>query len=110
MSKGIEKATIRVLIMEQGQNIYLVGNTTLLGGAVNNPDTVILPMNPGRIMPGRPEWYIDIYLPAGIPVEYQYVLQQPNGSLVFDKVTYVVDVSSCGGPIMMTKDLFVAKG
>jgi Starch binding domain len=110
MSRGIETATIRVLIIEQGQNIYLVGNTSLFGGAVNNPDTVILPMNPGRITPSRPEWYIDIYLPAGIPVEYQYVLQQPNGSLIFDNVTYVVDVSPCGGPIVMTEETFAASG
>jgi Starch binding domain len=95
---------------QSGQNIYLLGNTSLLGGAVNNPDTVILPMNPGLYVPTRPEWFIDIYLPAGVPVEYQYVNQQSNGSLIFDNVTYVVDVSSCGGPLVTTDDLFVSEG
>lgn len=97
---------MRRLTIQQGQNVYLVGNTSLLGGAVNDPSAVILPMNPGRITPSRPEWFIDIYLPAGVPVEYQYVLQQSNGSFTFDSTTYVVDVSPCGGPLVRTQDTF----
>ncbi len=64
-------------------------------------------MNPGRITPSRPEWFIDIYLPAGVSVEYQYVLQQTDGSFTFDDTTYVVNVSSCGGLLVRTGDTFV---
>ena len=49
----------------EGQNIYLLGNTSLLGGFVNNPDELILPCNLGNYTSLRAEWYIDIWLPAG---------------------------------------------
>jgi Starch binding domain len=110
LNAGSDSEDHRRLTVEQGQNIYLVGNTSLLGGAVNDPEAIILPMNPGNYTPTRPEWYIDIYLPAGVPVEYQYVNLQPNGSSIFDNVTYVVDVSPCGGPLVMTDELFVSEG
>lgn len=88
-----------------GQNIYLVGNTSLLGGAVNNPADVILPCNPGNYTWYHHEWYIDIWLPAGMPVHYQYVNQQSNGSLIFENVTRVVHPSKCGGKLVMTDDV-----
>jgi hypothetical protein len=77
---------------------------------LNDPSKVILPMNPGLYVPTRPEWFVDIYLPAGIPVEYQYINQQSNGSLIFDNVTHIVKPSPCGGPLVMTDDAFISEG
>jgi len=65
--------------------VFLAGNTTKLG---NNPgnDTgkVILPLNPGNYSSRNPQWYVDIWLAAGVTAEYQYVLQQKNGSYTFE--------------------------
>jgi len=90
----------------QGQNIYLVGNTTLLGGAVNDPDLLILPSNPGNYTSLRSEWFVDIWLPAGQAVEYQYVYQNANGSVVFENITRTAPVPTCGGKLLTLSDAF----
>jgi hypothetical protein len=88
----------------QGTNPYLVGNTSLLGGAVNNKNDLILPMNPGNLNSTDFEWFIDIYLPAGVPVQYQYVMAEANGTLYFQNATQVVHPAKCGGGLVQTGD------
>ena len=88
-----------------GQNIYIAGNTSLLGGTVNDKNKVILPCDPGNYTSTLPEWFADIYLPAGVPVRYQYVNQQSDETLVFENTTRVVHPAPCGGPVVMTNDV-----
>ncbi|KAK5501693.1 hypothetical protein LTR83_003374 [Exophiala xenobiotica] len=90
-----------------GQNVYLAGNVTKLGGVLNDPGSVILPLNPGNYTSERPEWYVDIWLQAGQTVAYQYVLQ--NGDeFVFEtgqNQDRTVKVPACGGEMVMTDDV-----
>jgi glucoamylase len=92
---------------EFGQNVFLLGNVTKLGGALNNTDEIILPMNTGNITTDNPQWYVDIWLRAGQTVGYQYVLQ--NGSdWVFERgPVRTVQVGACGSNrIARTNDTF----
>ena len=61
-------------------------------------------MNPGLLSSTDFEWTIDIYLPAGVPVTYQYVLEEANGITYFENITRVVNPSPCGGPEVVTND------
>jgi glucoamylase len=80
-----------------GQNVFLAGNTTELGGALNNPAKIILPLNPGNYSSRNPQWFVDIWLPAGVSAEYQYVLQQKNGTYTFEAgPTRHLTAGSCG--------------
>jgi hypothetical protein len=90
----------------RGQNICFLGNTTLLGGATNDPDLLILPCNPGNYTSSRPEWFVDIWLPAGQPVEYQYAYQNANGSVIFKNKTRTVNVPPCGGKLLTLSGKF----
>jgi hypothetical protein len=90
-----------------GQNVYLAGNVTKLGGTLNDPGNVILPLNPGNYTSERPEWYVDIWLQAGQTVAYQYVLQ--NGDVfVFEtgqNQDRTVKVPGCGAEMVRTDDV-----
>lgn len=82
-----------------GQNIYIAGNVTKLGGRLDDPSAIILPLSAANYTWQRPEWYVDIWLKAGQTVQYQYVLQ--NGSdWVFEKraadAKRLVHVGKCG--------------
>ena len=89
-----------------GQNVYLVGNDSILGGAVGNQADITLPMNPGNYTSARPEWFVDVYLPSSEIVEYQYVLEQSDGSFTFENVTRTVQLGPCGmGVVVVTNDL-----
>ena len=80
-----------------GQNVFLAGNVTKLGGALNNPKQVILPLNPGNYSSTNPQWYADIWLAAGVTAEYQYVLQQENGTFTFESgATRHLTAGTCG--------------
>ena len=61
-------------------------------------------MNPGNYSSSRHEWFIDIWLPAGKAVKYQYVNQQSNGSLIFENSTRTVTAAKCGGSLVSTND------
>jgi hypothetical protein len=61
-------------------------------------------MNPGLLNSTDFEWFIDIWLPAGVPVRYQYVLKEANGVLHFENTTRVVRPATCGGPLVVTND------
>jgi glucoamylase len=90
-----------------GQNIYILGNVTKLGGTLNNTDDIILVLNTGNITANNPQWYVDIWLKAGQTVGYQYVLQ--NGSdWVFERGPIrTVKVPACGsGNVTRTSDSF----
>jgi hypothetical protein len=91
-------------ISTNGTNPYLVGTNPLLGGTVNNPKDLILPMNPGLLNSTDFEWFIDIWLPAGVPVTYQYVLEEGNGKLYFEDRTRVVKPSKCGWKEVVVSD------
>ncbi|EXJ58904.1 hypothetical protein A1O7_06334 [Cladophialophora yegresii CBS 114405] len=89
------------------QNVYILGNVTKLGGALNNADNIILPLNTGNITSNNPQWYVDIWLRAGQTVGYQYVLQ--NGSdWVFERgPVRTVRVPACrSGRPVRTSDSF----
>jgi hypothetical protein len=89
----------------QNTNPYLFGNTTLLGGnVVTDQANLILPMNPGNLNSTNNAWFIDIWLPAGVPVEYQYVMKTANGTLFFQNMTQVAHPSACGGPEVFVYD------
>ncbi|KIW31506.1 uncharacterized protein PV07_03151 [Cladophialophora immunda] len=79
-----------------GQNIFILGNVTKLGGALNNADDIILPLNPGNYTSTTPQWYVDLWLKAGQTVAYQYVLQ--NGAQwVFEQhPVRTLRVGACG--------------
>lgn len=89
-----------------GQNVYIVGNTTDLGGSLNNASAVILPMNPGNYTTARHEWFVDIWLPAGARIAYQYVMMNSTGTIyTFENKTRSVQNSACGsGQVVMTND------
>jgi glucoamylase len=90
-----------------GQNIYILGNTTLLGNSLDNESAVILPLNTGNITADAPYWFVDIWLPAGQSFEYQYVLQDSssNQTWTFENVTRTVRNTQCGsGQVVLTED------
>jgi hypothetical protein len=95
---------------EFGQNIFIAGNTSLLGGSLNNLSAVILPLNTGNISADAPYWYVDIWLPAGIAIEYEYVLQDTTEGAsqlwTFENVTRTVTNTDCGsGQTVFTQDV-----
>lgn len=100
----LSRLSLTNLLRSQGTNPYLVGNNSLLGGAVNNKHDLILPMNPGNLNSTDNEWYIQIYLPAGVPVHYQYVMEEANGTLYFQNDTQFVHPAKCGGGLVQTSD------
>lgn len=89
-----------------GQNVYVAGNVTKLGGRLNDAESVILPLSSGNYTPGNPQWYVDIWLRAGVHVGYQYVLQ--NGvEWVFERgPVRTVRAGACGsGRVVRTNDV-----
>ena len=86
-----------------GQNVFILGTTPDLGGSLNNESAIILPLNPGNYTSTRPEWYADIWLPAGISIEYQYVLQNSTAATwTFENTTRTVNNTECGSSQIMT--------
>jgi glucoamylase len=93
-----------------GQNVYILGNTTLLGNDLNNVSAIILPLGTGNITADAPYWDVDIWLPAGQTFEYQYVLQdtrtERTQDWIFENITRTVRNSACSsGQIVMTHDV-----
>lgn len=79
-----------------------------LGGELDNADAIILPLNPGNYSSTNPLWYVDIWLEAGEAVEYQYILQQSNGTFTFEGgQPRNMSVGECGsGNITRVDDVF----
>lgn len=90
-----------------GQNVYILGNVTKLGAALNNADNIILPLNTGNITTDNPQWYLDIWLGAGQTVGYQYVLQNGTAWVFEQGPIRTVKVGACGsGRPVRTEDAF----
>jgi len=87
-----------------GQNVYLAGNVTRLGGRLNDPGAVILPLNAGNYTWERPEWFVDIWLQAGQTVEYQYVLQSGDDYVFEQRAPRIVRTAACGSARVETDD------
>ncbi|KAJ9644184.1 hypothetical protein H2204_001535 [Knufia peltigerae] len=92
-----------------GQNIYVVGNVTRLGGKLNDPKRVTVPLSAANYTSQRPEWYVDKWLVAGQTVAYQYVLQNGDGGeFVFENGhdgSRTLVLPKCGGGRMTTNDV-----
>lgn len=94
---------------EFGQNIYILGNATLLGDALNDIESIILPLGTGNITADAPYWNVDIWLAAGQSFEYQYILQDTTEGATqlwtFENVTRTVRNTECGsGQVTLTQD------
>ena len=95
---------------EFGQNVYLVGNTSLLGGTLNNISAIILPMGTGNLTADASYWNVDIWLLAGESFEYQYVLQDTTEGAtqgwIFENVTRTVQNTQRGSSqTILTQDV-----
>ena len=95
---------------EFGQNVYLVGNTSLLGGSFQNISAIILPLGTGNITADAAYWNADLWLPAGESFEYQYVLQDTTEGAtqdwIFENVTRTVQNTQCGSSqTVLTQDV-----
>jgi glucoamylase len=87
-----------------GQTVFVAGNVTQLGGALDDPADVILALDPGNYTSERPEWYVDVWLAAGQTVAYRYVLQD-GSQYVFEKdENRTVHVAPCGSSQVVTTD------
>lgn len=87
-------------------NPYLLGNTSYLGNGLNVSaiSQLLLPMNPGLLNSTDNEWFIDIWLPAGVPVNYTYVMNLNDEILYYQNSSYMVYPSQCGGAPVGTQD------
>ncbi|MGW4817249.1 carbohydrate-binding module family 20 domain-containing protein [Kitasatospora cineracea] len=62
-----------------GQNLYLAGNLAELGG-----------WDPAKAVPlttdgtSYPVWTADLQLPAGTPIAYEYLLKNPDGTVIWE--------------------------
>jgi glucoamylase len=93
-----------------GQNIYILGNTTLLGNGLDDVSKIILPLGTGNITADAPYWNVDIWLPAGQSFEYQYILQDTTEGAeqlwTFENVTRTVRNTACGSSqVVLTQDI-----
>lgn len=80
-----------------GQNVYIVGNTSSLGNTTDNTDDVILPMLSGLVVPDDPIWNQPLWVPAGVPIAYKYVLlNTTDNTYIFENITRNVTPPQCG--------------
>ena len=87
-----------------GENIYIIGNDSALGDwVVSNAN----PMNPGNYSSTRPEWYINLDLPASTTVSYKYVRQEPNSSFIYETGNRTFAVPSCAAMTATEEDAWV---
>lgn len=97
---------------EFGQNVYLLGNTTDLGGSLNNISAAILPLNTGNLTADGPYWFVEMWLPAGESFQYMYALQdtredvEEENEWIFENVTRTVRNTECGSSqVVLTQDV-----
>lgn len=77
-----------------GQNVFIKGNTSVLGDTAAAP---ILPLRTNNITAGSPTWFVDLWFPAAQVVEYQYVLQNGSSGWLYENSTRLVSAPACGG-------------
>ena len=95
---------------EFGQNVYILGNTSLLGDSLSEVSSIILPLGTGNLTADAPYWDVDIWLPAGESFEYLYVLQDTREvatqEWIFENVTRTVMNTQCGSSqVVLTQDV-----
>ncbi|KAK4949728.1 hypothetical protein LTR10_011570 [Elasticomyces elasticus] len=86
-----------------GQEVYVVGNVTQLGGVLDDAASVVVHLSAANYTASRPEWFVDTMLPAGEVVAYQYALLS-GGQYVFDQQVRSVVVPGCGSGGVVTTD------
>lgn len=89
-----------------GQEVYVLGNVTQLGGQLENAASVVVHLSAANYTAERPEWFVETMLPVGETVAYQYVLlRSGEGGWVFGREVYSVVVPGCGtGGVVVTDD------
>lgn len=86
-----------------GENTYIVGNTSILGNTLDNTDDVIQVMRTNNYTTPEPKWFTPAWVPAGIPIEYKYVLlNSTDNSYTFENVTRYAYPAACGTNIVVT--------
>lgn len=77
-----------------GENIYITGNTTELGGWDLGE---ALPLNAGGYTQERPLWSLDAFFEAGEGVDYKFVRQEDCGQAwVYESLNRTLGVGVCG--------------
>lgn len=80
-----------------GENTYIVGNTSAFGNTLSNTSAVIQVLRTNNVTAGNPQWFVPAWLPAGVPVEYKYVvLNSTDNSYKFENVSHIVVPPQCG--------------
>jgi len=86
-----------------GENTYLVGNTSILGNTLEDTDNVIQVMRTNNYTDPEPKWFVPAWVPAGVPIEYKYVLlNSTDNSYTFENVTRYAYPASCGNNTVVT--------
>jgi glucoamylase len=85
-----------------GENINMVGNSSILGDwDFSNSQ----PLNPGNYSSERPLWYAEVQMPAGETVSYTYVRQEDCGQAeIYETANRTVTVPACGGSRVITDE------
>lgn len=86
-----------------GENTYIVGNTSILGNTLENTDDVIQVMRTNNYTDPNPEWFVPAWVPAGVPIEYKYVLlNSTDNSYTFENVTRYAYPAACGNTTVVS--------
>jgi hypothetical protein len=78
-----------------GDFIFVTGNTVELGNWGTTFQTAIGPM----LDPNDPDWFLNVSLPAGKPVEFKFIAIRADGSVVWENGanhTYAVPTAGTG--------------
>lgn len=95
---GNQSCTVEVLFNVNattyfGENIYIYGNTSVLGNwDVNNA----FPMNAQNYSSTRPLWYAYLNLPASQVISYNYLRQESDGSYLYERINRTYTAPACG--------------
>ncbi|MCJ1352530.1 MAG: hypothetical protein MMC33_002514 [Icmadophila ericetorum] len=76
-----------------GENIYIYGNTSILGDWNLND---AFPMNAQNYSSTRPLWYAFLNLPASQKISYNYLRQESDGSYLYETINRTYTVPACG--------------
>lgn len=86
-----------------GENTYIVGNTSIFGNTLSNTSAVIQVLRTNNNTATNPEWFVPAWLPAGVPVEYKYVvLNSTDNTYKFENVSHIVTPPKCGDTTVPT--------
>jgi len=92
-----------LFVTGSGENTYLVGNTSILGNTLDDTDNVIQVMRTNNFTTTEPKWFVPAWVPAGVPIEYKYVLlNSTDNSYTFENVTRHAYPAACGSNNVVT--------